>query len=69
MVEIFKTNITKDCVAENVLQELLKYFPDSIINFDLEDCDKILRVENGLILPETIIKIVHEKGFECDILE
>jgi hypothetical protein len=69
MVEVFKTNINKVSVAELILQELSQYFPKSSINFDLEDCDKILRIENFIVEPKSVIHILNKNGFECEILE
>jgi hypothetical protein len=39
------------------------------INFDLEDCDKILRVEGRNIPQEKIAALVTENGYQCSILE
>ena len=69
MVEVFKTNITKYKSAKDVRQELLRLYPNSIIDFDLDDCDKILRVENCLVKPKFVVQILINKGFECDLLE
>lgn len=69
MIEIFKTNIDEIQIANNIIEQLLNYFPGSKINFDLEDCDKILRIENHRIEPITIIKVVTENNYKCEILE
>jgi len=37
-------------------------------NFDLEDCDKILRVETEKVTPETVITLLKSQGFECSEL-
>lgn len=47
MIEVFKTNISRKRAATNVLKELESIFPNDKISLDLEDCDKILRVENN----------------------
>lgn len=53
MVEIFKTTVERSEEAEQIILSLLEQFPDYKINFDLEDCDKILRVESRVIdLPQ-----------------
>src|SRR5277367_3095659 len=44
MVEAFKTNVPSQTQANSFLISLLKKFPSHKINFDLDDCDKILRV-------------------------
>src|ERR1700741_1373259 len=44
-VEIFKTSVCKYTEAENLVHVLLLKFPHYKINFDLDDCDRILRIE------------------------
>ena len=65
MVEVFKTNVQEVNDANRVLALLLKRFPTYQINFDLEDCDKILRVAGNDIFAHEIKGIVVNHGFEC----
>lgn len=69
MVEVFKTNVTSAAQAKKVVKMLRLHFPESHINFDLEDCDKVLRVEASVCKPEKVILLVQEKGFACYTLE
>jgi hypothetical protein len=69
MVEVFKTNVYEEERSKALLQKLLVHFPNNKINFDLEDCDKILRVEGRNILPEKIMEILNEEGHDCEILD
>lgn len=69
MVEVFKTNVEEPVVADNLIGLLRQHFPGSRINFDLEDCDRVLRVEGNSILPERIISILKIQGHECCMLE
>jgi hypothetical protein len=39
------------------------------INFDLDDCDKILRVEGKNVLPGKIIGLLKANGYQCQALE
>jgi hypothetical protein len=68
MVEVFKTNVSHKEIADQLISTLQTHFPFSKINFDLEDCDKILRVENREVCIKTIIELVNHKGFECEVL-
>lgn len=70
MIEIFKTNVHKKRHADAVLERLKIEFSKAAINFDLEDCDRILRFEshNGHIEPDKIIDILNYRGFRCEIL-
>lgn len=69
ITEIFKTNIENKQSAEVIQNNLLDLFPKSNINFDLEDCDRILRVEGEDFTVNKIIEIVNKLGYECEILE
>lgn len=69
MIEVFKTNVKRKSDAGKIIATLLQHFPSSKINFDLSDCDKILRVEGEQLLTEKIMILVKEKGYDCDILE
>ena len=70
MVEVFKTNIQNWEEARAVLARIHKHFSGYLVNFDLEDCDKILRVEShtDIVEAEPIIDIVNSFGFEAEVL-
>lgn len=38
-------------------------------SFDLEDCDRVLRVETNSLSPEEINHVLRTAGFECEELE
>lgn len=66
-VEVFKTNISSPRKALELIDILNQHFPYHKINFDLEDCDRILRIEgNPPII--NIDKIVKKYGVECEAL-
>ena len=69
MVEIFKTSILQKQEAFAVIKTLSDYLPTLKINFDLSDCDKILRVEGQYFSVEKIIDILHGHGHYCQVLE
>jgi hypothetical protein len=68
-VEVYKTNVRHKRQARRLLSVLSKQFPLFSINFDLEDCDKILRVEGKNIPQEKIAKLVTENGYQCNLLD
>lgn len=68
IVEVFKTNVAEVELSELLIQQLEDQFPDSLINFDMEDCDKILRVEAFTVAPEKIIQILNSNGYSCEVL-
>ena len=69
MIEIFKTNVANKKQAERLLALLNQHFPAAEINFDLDDCDNILRVKDEKFCLSIIIKTLADKGFECQLLE
>ncbi len=69
MVEVFKTNVQKVSHATKIVKLLLQHFPNSKINFDLDDCDKILRVKGKNFIPEKVMMLVIENGFTCKVLD
>jgi hypothetical protein len=68
MVEVFKTNVQQHEQAKQLTSVLRGRFDFCKINFDLEDCDKILRVEGKQICVETIIEILNTRGLQCEVL-
>ncbi len=65
-VFVFKTNIRHKYQVKKVkskLDELGKW------NFDLEDCDNILRIESNQDIAFRVIKTLQAKDFECVELE
>jgi hypothetical protein len=68
MIEIFKTNIENAMQAKTILALLHCHFPSSEINFDLEDCDNILRIKGEKFCSLDIVKILTNNGFECFVL-
>jgi hypothetical protein len=69
MVEVFKTNIKNEFLAEDILQELSQIEPSAIINFDLTDCDRILRVESEENITNSILAFSKKMGFFCQVLD
>lgn len=69
MVEIFKTNVEINTDANAIVSILQRQFPDCKINFDLEDCDRILRIEGGRFNPKQIIEHLNLQGYTCVPLE
>jgi hypothetical protein len=67
-VEVFKTNVEHIGESVRLIQMLVPYFPKGSINFDLEDCDRILRVENDRVNCELVIRLLKESGYRCEVL-
>ncbi len=67
MVLVFKTSVKRKKDAKLLIQKL-NVWKDVKINFDLEDCDKILRVEGKICNAQIIIKNVKDLGFHIEEL-
>lgn len=69
MVEVFKTNVQEFEEAQDLVALLRQHFPDSKVNFDLDDCDKVPRVEGNDLRIEKVMTLIMEKGFLCKVLD
>lgn len=69
IVEVFKTNVPGEAPAKELVTQLLSVYPMHRINFDLQDCDRILRVEGTKIEEAKIRDIIQAHGYICDLLE
>ncbi len=69
MVEIFRTNVTEQAHAVQLLVLLRARFPDCELHFDLDDCDRILRAESVTVDVAAISETVRGEGFCCEVLD
>lgn len=70
MVEIFKTNICDEHLAHTIVSELNLMYSDYLINIDLEDGDKVLRVESrGEIDVSGVIAFGNEKEVQIELID
>tara|TARA_R110002049_G_scaffold251501_1_gene425848 strand:- start:310 stop:543 length:234 start_codon:yes stop_codon:yes gene_type:complete len=68
-VLVFKTSITNNEEIDKlqpILNRLMK--TNDLWNFDLEDCDNILRVETNHLQPESVLGLLGMHGFYCEEL-
>lgn len=70
MVEVYSTNVDNHKQADFLLHQLGIRFPAYESNFDLEDCDNILRVESVLDMIEVfqVIALLNDLGFIAQVL-
>ncbi len=69
MVAIFKTNVTDFSKADEIISMLSHHLPGCKINFDLQDCDNVLRVKGNNVSPTQIIQLVSSAGAVCTLLD
>jgi hypothetical protein len=68
-IEIFKTNIRGARDAIMLADLLHEYIPGSRVSFDLEDCDRIMRIKNCRVAPDKVNSLLQLHGFSCEVLE
>ena len=70
MVEVFKTNVGDLGQANWLVEKIHHAFAGHQANFDLEDCDKILRVKccEGIVQVSFLINFLNSLGFFVEIL-
>lgn len=69
MISVFKTSVTNTKEIETLKPHLDIYLEFAKWNFDLEDCDNILRIDSINEIAQQTIKILKDNGFDCQELE
>lgn len=70
MVKVYKTNVDEHSMAKLIMEAIRKKLPGSDPSFDLEDSDKVLRVEcrSGNIDESEISGILKNYGYQIKSL-
>lgn len=70
MIEVFKTNVSKRVEAQMLMDTIQSAFRNYTVNFDLEDCDHILRIksERDAIEVPQLVGLLRRLGFEAEVL-
>lgn len=66
MIYVFKTSVDSPSKLESASALLHELLPETLWNFDLEDCDNILRIDSE---HEIVDLIVNNGIFDCIELE
>ncbi|OCX52330.1 hypothetical protein BEL04_12720 [Mucilaginibacter sp. PPCGB 2223] len=69
MVEVFKTDVRWQKQAKMLRAALSRQFPFINIHFDLNDCDRILRIEGSDFCPLKVIELLEMNGHFCVVLD
>lgn len=71
MIEVFKTDINSPVKAGELMHHISREFPNYRVNFDLDDCDRILRIQSGndFVNITRVIEIVTAFGHRVALLE
>jgi hypothetical protein len=68
MVEVYKTTVQTEQEAVQIQSKLKTLYPNNRFSFDLEDCDKIMRVEGEAIGIEEIELIFDDLYLKVEVL-
>ncbi len=68
VVEVFQTDVNSEDLALQVIEQLALAMPGAKINFDLEDCDRILRIADFQVDIALIYSVASEFGIFCELL-
>ena len=69
MIRIFKTNVINSTDGNHLLENVLQLkYPHFKINFDLEDCDNILRIDGADFDSNELVVLMGANGFLCEEL-
>lgn len=70
MVEVFRTTVTDHDLAARLVDQIQETFGSYSANFDLDDCDKVLRVANpsGRVESTLLIHFLRGEGIRAEIL-
>ena len=65
MVKVFITNVHSKESAADIIANLLVMYPDHRITFDLDDIDKVLRLEGSDFDSNRAENYLIKHGFTC----
>lgn len=69
MITIFKTTVKTKKAIKILQPELDRIIANSKWNFDIDDCDKILRIESVEDITLSVIGILNKYDFFCEELK
>jgi hypothetical protein len=69
-IEVYKTDVDDRLKAETILDEIRRRFPGSDPSIDLDDCDKVLRIEGSLngVDELKVREILRDQGYKMETL-
>jgi len=69
MIYVFKTSVRTKIQAKSIKPHIDQILPNAKWNFDLEDCDKILRIDSEENISLPIKNLLKNHNFYCEELE
>ena len=69
MIYVFKTSVKTKNQVKKLKPDINRILPNAKGNFDLEDCDRILRIDSKENIVFKIIDLLDIHKFYCEELE
>lgn len=69
MIYVFKTSVKTKSQVKILRPHIEKLIPNEKWNFDLQDCDRILRIDSKENIVLKITGLLHSQQFHCEKLE
>jgi hypothetical protein len=69
MIYVFKTSVRTKIQAKKLKPHIDEILPKAKWNFDLADCDKVLRIDSEANIISPIINLLNNHDFDCQELE
>lgn len=68
MIYVFKTSVETEQDIFELKPRLDSLVPQAKWNFDLDDCDRILRIDSEMENTDAVIGLLQETGYDCEEL-
>ncbi|HEX4852272.1 MAG TPA: hypothetical protein VFV08_15760 [Puia sp.] len=69
MIYVFKTSVKTKTQVKKLKPDINNILPNEKWNFDLDDCDRILRIDSEENIALKIIDLLNIHKFYCEELE
>lgn len=69
MIYVFKTSVKTKSQVKQLQPGINKILPGEKWNFDLQDCDNILRIDSEEHTVLKIVALLNKHSFHCEELE
>ncbi|MBV9986052.1 MAG: hypothetical protein JO301_00115 [Chitinophagaceae bacterium] len=69
MIYVFRTSVKTSSQARKLKPHIDRILPEAKWNFDLDDCDKILRIDSEVNIISQIMDVLRTHRFDCEELQ
>ncbi|MBL0740692.1 hypothetical protein [Chryseolinea lacunae] len=69
MIYVFKTSVATQADVQRLKPVLQERLENAKWTFDLDDCDKVLRVDSKIENEQAVIQLLRRNGYDCEALQ